>query len=576
MSSQIITPADRASPQRSSASASDGQSTGALNQNFSGKILLLCVAIAACYSGFAYLFASRILRTEHYQFAPVLVVAIAVLFQSRLQHTSPAPKHRFRWQPLSVGLALCLLLPALYFRSPWIGVVSLLFLIDGLLPAFRQSRNAVRLFWVLVPLPLGYDRSLVLKLQQLASKLASIVLDYWHIPHSMSGNVLELPGQRLLVEEACSGLGSIYLLLSVSLLVVVATKMRFLKAVPLVLSSVVWAILGNVFRIAAIAVAHHRYQIDFASGWNHELLGISSLLLSVLGIACTAGFLNLLLSPVSAKLDSDTKINRFVTPELLWNWSFTTDPGFAKSSSDPGLHIKSRSTMLIPLTAFMLLGAGAYWSPWNLQSLIALRTIAESPLPDISDRSLKRLSSFPAEDVDFFTTLVEINEVILDRRSWKVTSDGREGRLVIQWHHEDYPQLLTPDLLDGWKLLHILRKASPQMDVADSMLVATLVRDLEYRLVAFCCFRTHGEAMKAPSDNHFGRILTPDELSTIKGFQGDLTEEFFSLRYSFDLSSLPTRFDCDRHFTSLQLLYTTAQQHWKAIDAPPVVKEALP
>ncbi len=115
-----------------------------------------------------------------------------------------------------------------------------------------QTRNwlpAWALMWLIVPPPFRWDFRLILWLQSSTSRMASVVLDVVGVRHLMEGNVLVLPGQRMLVEEACSGVNSLLVLLSVTALFVVAARRPLLWAGLLLASSVAWAWLANVARV---------------------------------------------------------------------------------------------------------------------------------------------------------------------------------------------------------------------------------------------------------------------------------------------------------------------------------------
>ena len=70
------------------------------------------------------------------------------------------------------------------------------------------------MLWLLVPLPFRWDVRLVFALQDWSSRAASLMLDFWGVDHLLAGHILELPHQQFLVEEACSGIQSLFSLLA--------------------------------------------------------------------------------------------------------------------------------------------------------------------------------------------------------------------------------------------------------------------------------------------------------------------------------------------------------------------------
>lgn len=69
-----------------------------------------------------------------------------------------------------------------------------------------------------VPLPELIRSTLALPLQFQASELGAELLQWRHVPATLAGNIIQLPGHRLFVTEACSGLRSLTALLSLALL----------------------------------------------------------------------------------------------------------------------------------------------------------------------------------------------------------------------------------------------------------------------------------------------------------------------------------------------------------------------
>ena len=77
--------------------------------------------------------------------------------------------------------------------------------------ALQQLLALLRLpAWLLlllvVPPPLKIDYRLITWLQSFTSDSSSLVLEALGVNHMMQGNLLELPGRLLMVEQACSGI----------------------------------------------------------------------------------------------------------------------------------------------------------------------------------------------------------------------------------------------------------------------------------------------------------------------------------------------------------------------------------
>ncbi len=70
-----------------------------------------------------------------------------------------------------------------------------------------------------IPLPDLVTSTIALPLQFLASKLGAALLEWRDVPVALTGNIIMLPGHKLFVSEACSGLRSLTALLSLGLMI---------------------------------------------------------------------------------------------------------------------------------------------------------------------------------------------------------------------------------------------------------------------------------------------------------------------------------------------------------------------
>jgi exosortase len=124
--------------------------------------------------------------------------------------------------------------------------------------------------------------NLTLRLQLLASRLGAAALEALGYSVLREGNILEMVGIKLSVEEACSGIRSLVAILFMCVLYnyffVEKKSMRFwilLFAIPI-------AILGNAVRIVATGIAG-QYNPAWASGGTHEAFGYVSVVAAAIG-----------------------------------------------------------------------------------------------------------------------------------------------------------------------------------------------------------------------------------------------------------------------------------------------------
>jgi exosortase/archaeosortase family protein len=183
--------------------------------------------------------------------------------------------------------------------------------------------------FVLLPIPFSMDSELVHGLQRISSSGASALLDFVNIPHLMSGNVLEVSDKNFFVEEACSGIGSVYLLVASAAIYASWRQLRLIVSIPLLISSVFWAVAGNTFRIFCVAWAHEEMKMDLSSGTMHDTLGAATYLLSLLLLVMTEQVLLFLFEPVpllKSEMALDARRQFATTIGTFWNRRTLMDP----------------------------------------------------------------------------------------------------------------------------------------------------------------------------------------------------------------------------------------------------------
>ncbi len=172
---------------------------------------------------------------------------------------------------------------------PWVGRTAFLVSLLGAILALYGPRMVYELMYPLATLllmiaPPGfiYDR-LTLSLQLLASRLGETFLEALGYSVMREGNILELVGTKLSVEEACSGIRSLFsILFMCTLYNFFFVRGNFTKTLILVMAIPI-AILGNAGRILATGIAS-QYNRELIQGVSHEMFGYISVV--VAGIGC--------------------------------------------------------------------------------------------------------------------------------------------------------------------------------------------------------------------------------------------------------------------------------------------------
>jgi exosortase len=220
---------------------------------------------------------------EQYQFFPLMIVGAAAVAWDRWQDL---PRRSLRrGSPAVAGalLALALLVlamsAALWVRS--MSLVATLFILTAI--AWRAGGpSLLRTLWpslvllaIIVPPPTGQEQLVTLRLQHLAVTVSCRLLDVLRVANMQAGNVIEIPGRRLLVEQACSGINSLMAVLAFTLLYGFYLRRPLRRLAVLLPVAVLFVLGGNVVRITAEAWMLVQCHVDVTGGFSHQLLGLA-------------------------------------------------------------------------------------------------------------------------------------------------------------------------------------------------------------------------------------------------------------------------------------------------------------
>jgi len=265
-------------------STSDSQFTPVADKQTSGKALSLWVLPTLFLVGFGPLlfqFFANLWRFEVHQFFPLSLLGACFLAWRGAGEVPRPLSGGTSWITAGVTfLSLSLLTLATWIWSPWLGVGAALTALAGTAwwlggkPLARDLMPAWIMLFTMIPPPLRLDARLALALQQAAVAGSSRVLDLMAVPHLRNGNILEIPGQRLLVEEACSGINSVLFMTAACVFYVLWKRRSLVFLLPLYVMTIGCVLFGNLIRITSGAWLLFNFRIDLFSGWRHETLGL--------------------------------------------------------------------------------------------------------------------------------------------------------------------------------------------------------------------------------------------------------------------------------------------------------------
>lgn len=248
------------------------------------------------------LHAEQLWSKPHYQFFPLVLVGSIFLAWSRLQGLGQLqPAKPVNCYPF-VLLFIVMLAASAVINSPWMGaVVSLLTLLVAFMgiggwPLTQRLLPAWILLWLAIPLPLGLDQAIINGLQAFTARWSSVVLDMIGVQHVLTGNVVEIAKKRLLVEEACSGIHSLFASLACTIFFVMWAQRPIFRSILLVLSAIYWVVICNVGRVVTVTIVEVFTNFNLTEGTPHEILSLV-IFACILGLVFSTDRLLLFLSP---------------------------------------------------------------------------------------------------------------------------------------------------------------------------------------------------------------------------------------------------------------------------------------
>jgi exosortase len=140
----------------------------------------------------------------------------------------------------------------------------------------------------MIPLPQVWLIGLTFRLKMLAAQAAGGLVSLLHIPAHIAGGMVYLPNGTLTVGDECSGIHSLFSLLTLSLVFFYLSEKNTVRRILLVAVSLPLAIVANIFRITFLISAAYVYGVEAAlNGILHYGAGLAlwgTAILLLLGI----------------------------------------------------------------------------------------------------------------------------------------------------------------------------------------------------------------------------------------------------------------------------------------------------
>ena len=266
---------------------------------FSRSIAPVCVLVLAIAPlPFVALQAQMLWRRPHYQFFPLVPIGAALLACGECRRLGPLRPGCRRDVASLMAASWVLLALASFLVSPWLGSVAALAMVAAAItaiggrPLLRCLLPAWAFLGLAVGLPLNFDQRLISGLQAMTSRVVSLALDAIGVFHVMEGNVVRVSGRDFGVEEACSGIYSLFSVLFCTLFFVLWARRPRMRASLIMGASAFWVLAANIVRVVAVVYLDTRWNVDVGHGWRHDLLSLVVFIATLGLIASTDGLLS--------------------------------------------------------------------------------------------------------------------------------------------------------------------------------------------------------------------------------------------------------------------------------------------
>jgi len=270
------------------------------------KLLFLFVGLLAHFLVLKEYF-FRMWSLAHYQFFPLALAAAIWLFFDRKDEifTSSTPPN----QSVQSGLMLVIVTMvslATLINSSFIGWISFVLFVATTIyscvggEGLKRSLPVLIVLSLITPLPAQLDQDLILKMQYLASGLASWVLDTAGILHLRQGVVLVSETNQFLAEEACSGIRSLFSATAAIVFWGLLQRYAWWRNLINCVQTIGWVLVGNAVRIAVVVLVEDKTAFSVSTGWQHEFLGVTTFFM-IFGLALSFDRLVRIFIPIKSQ-----------------------------------------------------------------------------------------------------------------------------------------------------------------------------------------------------------------------------------------------------------------------------------
>lgn len=387
-------------------------------------------------------FFANLWHQEAQQFFPLALAGAGLLAWRGLSEVPPIMNAGTLWitVPL-VTLFLLLMALATLLWSPWIAVGAFLIAVIALAWWLGGSLLVKALLpaWVMlitmIPPPLSLGERFALFLQYHAVEGSSRILSILDVPHFRTGNILEIPGARLLVEQACSGINSVLFMTAACIFYALWQKRSFLFLILLIALTIIWIFVTNLIRITLSAWILYTFKFNLFSPARHEAVGL-------LLTACTLVFIIIVSHLLGRFAFPNVKVATYGTPHQI---SFDT---FLSGRS-------LRGGFLVVALLMVLLGIAQVMVGLHVHHLVeGARRIDEKSMDGSQKFSLpQEIDGWKLRSKERPTSVRTAFESGIYSHIWAFEKGGAVASISLDYPFQDYHDVRICYIGSGWNIV---------------------------------------------------------------------------------------------------------------------------
>ena len=253
--------------------------------------LLLLAATAPTLSWLWYRWTLGIYYNGHAVLMPLVVAYLA--YQELREDTSTAPESS-AWGFAFLVPSLALLVLDSAIGTQILSAIALVTALPGFSLLLLGRRRTRKLIFPLIiaafmlPIPAGAVAPVHLLLREATAWGATQLIPLFGIPIHAVGTLLHVPGETILVADACSGFSTLYAALTTGLILAHWSRSSSRRALLLV-AAVGLSLLSNIVRITLLVILIYLYGGDLLKTPIHEISGLITFSLVLIAMFLIAG-----------------------------------------------------------------------------------------------------------------------------------------------------------------------------------------------------------------------------------------------------------------------------------------------